>query len=233
MMPNVLKKEKQQAVVGALVEGSSIRSTERMTGVHRDTIMRLMLRVGDGCEALMDSELRNLGCRRIQVDELWGFVQKKQRHVRANEDPNRVGDFWTFVAIDADSKLVPTFRLGKRDRRTAWDFMQDVASRLEGRVQISADALPAYVDAITVSFGKRADFGQIVKSYEAEPIGPGRYSPGSVRRTSCGSSKKRTGAPSPARWVNSCGERACTRRTCRGRRSGETHGSRMSSGRHT
>ena len=119
-MPNVLKKEKQQAVVGALVEGSSIRSTERMTGVHRDTIMRLMLRVGDGCEALMDSELRNLGCRRIQVDELWGFVQKKQRHVRANEDPNRVGDFWTFVAIDADSKLVPTFRLGKRDRRTAW-----------------------------------------------------------------------------------------------------------------
>ena len=179
-MPNVLKKEKQQAVVGALVEGSSIRSTERMTGVHRDTIMRLMLRVGDGCEALMDSELRNLGCRRIQVDELWGFVQKKQRHVRANEDPNRVGDFRTFVAIDADSKLVPTFRLGKRDRRTAWDFMQDVASRVEGRVQISADALPAYIDAITVSFGKRADFGQIVKSYEAEPIGPGRYSPPKV-----------------------------------------------------
>ena len=179
-MPNVLKKEKQQVVVGALVEGSSIRSTERMTGVHRDTIMRLMLRVGDGCEALMDSELRNLGCRRIQVDELWGFVQKKQRHVRANEDPNRVGDFWTFVAIDADSKLVPTFRLGKRDRRTAWDFMQDVASRVEGRVQISADALPAYIDAITVSFGKRADFGQIVKSYEAEPIGPGRYSPPKV-----------------------------------------------------
>ena len=77
LMANVLKREKQEMAISALVEGASIRSTERMTGVHRDTIMRLMLRVGDGCEALMDSELRNLGCRRIQVDELWGFVQKK------------------------------------------------------------------------------------------------------------------------------------------------------------
>ena len=120
----------------------------------------------------------NLG--RIQVDELWGFVKKKQRFVRADEDESRVGDVWTFVAIDAESKLVPAFRLGKRDRATAWAFMKDVASRVEGRVQISADSLPAYIDAVTVAFGGRADFGQIVKSYEAESIGPGRYSPPNV-----------------------------------------------------
>ena len=92
-MPNVLKQSKQEAVVGALVEGASVRSIERMTGVHRDTIIRLMQRVGAGCEALMDSEFYDLRCRSVQVDELWGFVGKKQRHVRPDDDPNRVGDF--------------------------------------------------------------------------------------------------------------------------------------------
>ena len=182
-MANVLKHEKQERVISALVEGSSIRSTERMTGVHRDTIMRLMQRVGAGCEAIMDAELRGLDCKRVQVDELWGFVQKKQRHVTEDDNPNRVGDFWTFVAIDADTKLVPTFKVGKRDAQTARAFMHDLASRIEGRVQISADALRAYVDAVDFAFGEDVDFGQIVKSYEAEPIGPGRYSPPKVIAT--------------------------------------------------
>ena len=182
-MANVLRREKQERVIAALVEGSSVRSTERMTGVHRDTIIRLMKRVGAGCEALMDSELRDLGCRRIQVDELWGFVGKKQRHVRPEDDERRLGDFWTFVAIDADSKLVPTFKVGKRDARTAQAFIHDLASRLSGRVQVSADALRTYVDAIDFAFGADVDFGQIVKSYEAEPIGPGRYSPPKVVAT--------------------------------------------------
>ena len=182
-MANVLKHEKQERVISALVEGSSIRSTERMTGVHRDTIMRLMQRVGAGCEAIMDAELRGLDCKRVQVDELWGFVQKKQRHVTEDDNPNRVGDFWTFVAIDADTKLVPTFKVGKRDAQTAREFMHDLASRIEGRVQISADALRAYVDAVDFAFGEDVDFGQIVKSYEAEPIGPGRYSPPKVIAT--------------------------------------------------
>ncbi len=182
-MPNVLKKEKQQAVIGALVEGASVRSVERMTGVHRDTIIRLMQRVGAGCEALMDSEFYDLRCQRVQVDELWGFVQKKQRHVLPDDDPTRVGDLWTFVAIDADSKLVPAFRVGKRDRQTAQAFMHDLAGRLSGRVQVSADALRHYVDASLIAFGPRVDFGQIVKSYEAAPIGPGRYSPPRVVAT--------------------------------------------------
>ena len=182
-MANVLKREKQERVIAALVEGSSVRSTERMTGVHRDTIIRLMKRVGAGCEALMDTELRDLGCRRIQVDELWGFVHKKQRHVRPDDDASQVGDFWTFVAIDADTKLVPNFKVGKRDARTAQAFIDDLASRLSGRVQVSADALRAYVDAVDFAFGSDVDFGQIVKSYEAEPIGPGRYSPPKVVAT--------------------------------------------------
>ena len=182
-MANVLKREKQERVIAALVEGSSVRSTERMTGVHRDTIIRLMKRVGAGCEALMDSELRDLGCRRIQVDEIWAYVQKKQRHSQPKDDASQVGDFWTFVAIDADTKLVPNFKVGKRDARTAQAFIDDLASRLSGRVQVSADALSAYVGAIDLAFGTDVDFGQIVKSYEAEPIGPGRYSPPRVVAT--------------------------------------------------
>ena len=182
-MANVLKREKQERVIAALVEGSSVRSTERMTGVHRDTIIRLMKRVGAGCEVLMDRELRALDCQRVQVDEIWGYVGKKQRQVQPEDNPNHVGDFWTWVAIDADSKLVPCFRVGKRDAATAQDFIADLASRLSGRVQVSADALRAYVDAIDMAFGTDVDFGQIVKSYEAAPIGPGRYSPPKVVST--------------------------------------------------
>ncbi len=180
MSMNKLKIEKQAMVISALVEGVSIRSIERMTGVHRDTIMRLMLRVGSACENLMDHEMRNLSCKHIQVDELWCFVGKKQRHVQATDDPARVGDFWTWVAIDADTKLVPTYREGKRTLPVAIELIDDLSSRLANRVQISSDKLKAYVEAIELSFGTEVDYAQIVKSYEAEPIGAGRYSPPKV-----------------------------------------------------
>ena len=111
---NNLKTERRVAVVAALVEGNSIRSVERMIGVHRDTICRLLVRVGDGCQRLMGETMQDLDCRRIQVDEIWSYVQKKQRHVAADDDRMRVGDQWTFVAIDADTKLVPTWLVGKR-----------------------------------------------------------------------------------------------------------------------
>jgi IS1 family transposase len=176
-MANNLKREKQEQVVRSLVEGSSVRSTERMTGVHRDTILRLLGRVGEGCEKLMDRELRNLSCRRIQVDEVWGYVAKKQRHVGYDDDRSRVGDFWTFVAIDAETKLVPAYRVAKRTRPEANAFMADLASRLHNRIQLSSDSLLVYVDAVDRAFGSNVDYGQIVKFYESEPIGPGRYSP--------------------------------------------------------
>lgn len=164
-MANVLSKERQIAVIGALAEGSSIRSIERLTGIHRDTIMRLGVRIGQGCAAVMDAKMRDLSCRFLQFDEVWGFIGKKERYLRPDDNP-QYGDVWTFCAIDADTKLVPTFAVGKRDLATAHAFVSDLGARLRNRVQISSDALRAYVDAIEQTFGTEVDFGQIVKTYE-------------------------------------------------------------------
>lgn len=180
---NKLKSHKQEMVISALVEGSSIRSTERMTGVHRDTIMRLTVRVGNACKELMDRKMVNLQCKNIQLDEIWCYVGKKQRHLKATDNPNKYGDFWTWVAIDADSKLVPSYKVGKRDKWMAREFIGDLSSRLTNRVQLSSDKLRHYIDAIEEGFGYDVDYAQIVKSYEAEPIGPGRYSPPKVIST--------------------------------------------------
>ena len=169
--------ERRTQIINCLVEGNSIRSTERMTDTHRDTITRLLVEVGEGCATLMDEHMQNLPCRRIQMDEIWTYVQKKQRWVTEQDDPERVGDQWTFVALDADTKLIPTYRVGKRDLRTASAFLDDLARRLVNRVQLSSDALSAYVEATEQAFGADVDYGQIVKFYEAEPIGPGRYGP--------------------------------------------------------
>ena len=121
--------------------------------------------MGQRCTALLDEKMRNLPCRLLQFDEVWGFIGKKERHVRAGDDP-QYGDVWTFCAIDAETKLVPSFKCGKRDLATAKAFVGDVRSRMTNRVQISADALRAYVDAIEQTFGADVDFGQIVKTYE-------------------------------------------------------------------
>lgn len=163
-MANILPKDKQIAVIGALAEGSSIRSIERITGVHRDTVMRLGVRVGKGCEMLLDSKMQDLGCRYLQFDEVWGFIGKKERHVRIGDDPE-LGDVWTYCAIDAETKLVPCFKVGKRNLATTTAFVQDVASRMRNRVQISTDALHGYVEAVERSFGADVDYGQIVKVY--------------------------------------------------------------------
>jgi len=121
--------------------------------------------------------MRDLPCQRIQVDEIWSYVHKKQRWVTLEDDRNRVGDMWTFVALDPDTKLVPTYHVGKRTRTHAVAFMADLSERLANRVQLSSDALNTYVDAVERAFGADVDYGQAVKFYEAEPIGPGRYSP--------------------------------------------------------
>jgi IS1 family transposase len=177
---NILRPEKQEAAIGALVEGVSIRSVERMTGIHRDTIMRLGLRVGQGCANLMDCYMRNLKCENLQVDEIWCFVGKKQRHLKDTDNLEELGDQWVFVALDADSKLIPTFLVGKRTAPNAIAFIADLSKRLDKRVQLSSDALRAYGDAVELAFGMDIDYGQVVKAYEAEPIGPGRYSPPKV-----------------------------------------------------
>jgi IS1 family transposase len=148
---NVLSKEKQTVIVGALAEGNSIRAIERMSGVHRDTIMRLGVRIGNGCQRILDEKMRNLNCRLLQVDEVWGFVGMKQKTALRNQRKRGVGDVWTWVALDSETKLVPTFAIGDRSGYMADMFIEDLASRLSHRVQISSDALRAYVDAVDVA----------------------------------------------------------------------------------
>ena len=164
-MANILNTDKQIAVIGALAEGSSIRSIERQTSIHRDTIMRLGVRVGQGCATLLDAKMRDLPCRHLQFDEIWGFIGKKQRNLLVDDDETQYGDVWTFCAIDADTKLVPTFRCGKRDAVTANAFVEDVASRMRTRVQVTTDALRLYVEAIERGFGADVDYGRVIKTY--------------------------------------------------------------------
>jgi IS1 family transposase len=166
-MANILPKDKQIAVISMLSEGSSIRAVERITGINRNTIMNLGVRVGKGCAKLMDAKMRDLTCRFLQFDEIWGFIGKKEKHRLYTDDP-QLGDVWTFCAIDAETKLVPSFKVGKRNHVTANAFVGDVAFRLKNRPQISSDGLRAYVEAVENAFGMNADFGMIIKNYGAD-----------------------------------------------------------------
>jgi IS1 family transposase len=183
-MSNTLPTEKKIAVVSALAEGSSIRSIERMTGIHRDTIMRLGVRTGEACAKLMDESMRELPCQRIEADEIWGYVGKKQRAL-TEQDSDSLGDVWTFVAVDPDTKAVPSFFVGKRDYNSTRAFVSDLSARMKNRIQLSSDAMLHYAQAIEESFGSDVDYGQIVKVYKSSPAEV-RYSPPqieSVRRT--------------------------------------------------
>ncbi len=174
---NKLRPEVQERVLGALVEGNSVRSVERMTGVHRDTIGRLLLRVGQTSREVLDVLMRDLSCQRVEVDEIWTFVGKKEGQVGNADNPAEVGDFWTWVAMDSETKIVPTYRIGKRTREDAHAFLYDLSWRLANRVQLSTDGLPHYVAAVEAAFGGNVDYATIVKTYETEQRGSGRYSP--------------------------------------------------------
>ena len=183
---NNLKKDKQLAVISALVEGVSIRSIERMTGVHRDTIMRLLNRVGERCSRLLDQHVVGFHSRLIQVDEIWTFCKKKEQRLTDQEQTNpELGDQYVFVAIDAETKLVPTFSVGKRDSENAHRFIQDLRERLNGngRIQLTTDGFRPYLPAVESAFGSEVDYAQLVKLYGAENPGPGRYSPPRVTET--------------------------------------------------
>src|SRR5437868_13886909 len=149
-----LKTEQKITVVAALAEGNSIRSIERMTGIHRDTIMRLGVRVGQGCAKLLDAKMRNLDCQRIELDEIWGFIGKKVRHLREDDDPT-FGDVWTYCAIDAESKLVPSYKVAsKRNTPNTIELIADLKSRINNRIHICSDAINAYADAIEFVYGQ-------------------------------------------------------------------------------
>ena len=182
-MANILKTEKKVAIISMLAEGASIRAIERITGVHGDTIGRLALRVGVACQKIMDEKMRDLNCQNVEVDEIWGFVGAKQKNAKR---AGAYGDVWTFIALDADTKLIPSYVVGKRDSYHAKTFMSDLAGRVKNRVQISSDSLAAYENAIEQGFGSEVDYGKVVKTYSVTPLGNAakpasvRYSPAEV-----------------------------------------------------
>jgi IS1 family transposase len=166
-MANVLPKDKQDTIIGALAEGNSIRSIERMTGIHRDTIMRLGVRVGEACKGILDERLRNLNCGRIEVDELWGFIGMKQKRTGYADRVRGMGDVWTYLAIDPETKLIASHLVGQRSLYYTEAFLRDLAARLKNRIQISTDAMASYPEAVERAFGCDVDYAQIVKEYAA------------------------------------------------------------------
>jgi len=178
-MAYVLSIAKKTAVITALVEGCSIRSTSRMTGVAKGTILRLLAEVGKACADYLDLTIRNVKAKRVQVDEIWNFCYAKQKNA-TQEMWDRVGyagDVWTFTAIDADTKLVISWAVGRRDAGCAADFLQDVAGRLANRIQLTTDGHRMYLTAVPDAFGNKIDFAQLVKIYGNDPEGQTRYSP--------------------------------------------------------
>ena len=161
---NRLSTERRAQVIGALVEGNSIRATVRMTGAAKNTISKLLLDVGAAASDYMDGTMLDLPCKRLQVDEIWSFVYAKEKNVPA-EKIGEAGDVWTWVALDADTKLVPSFLVGGRGADEAYRFMTDVAGRVSGRVQLSSDGHRAYLTAVSDAFGSEIDYAMVVKLY--------------------------------------------------------------------
>jgi IS1 family transposase len=174
---NRLTKEQQTRVVAALVEGNSIRSTARMTGVARNTITTLLLDLAEACAGYHDRYVRNLKVRRLQCDEIWNFVGSKAKNTAPEKKAEGWGDTWTWTALDADTKLCISYLVGGRDLGWATEFMQDCASRITNRVQITTDGHRAYLEAVENAFGADIDYAQLQKIYGASMENETRYSP--------------------------------------------------------
>ncbi len=174
---NKLQGEKQINILSALVEGNSIRSVERMTGVHR-----LIVRTGKLCQNFMSTIAKDLDCYRLELDEIWTFCRKKQNRLNDEEKRNdSIGDQFVFYAIEPTSKFVPTWVIGKRNSQNTLVFIKQIKSTLNGnRPQISTDSFPAYINAIDRVFGCDVDYAIITKDYDSVHTGPGRYSPPKV-----------------------------------------------------
>lgn len=158
---NRLSTKQRTAILGALVEGNSIRATCRMTGAAKGTVLKLLNDMGLVCSIHQDRLMQNLTCERIQVDEIWAFVYAKQKNVPA-EKRGEAGDVWTWVALDADTKLVPSFHIGPRDFRTAVTFLDDLQKRLAHRVQLTTDGHHSYLKAVEETFGQDVDYAQLI-----------------------------------------------------------------------
>ena len=176
---NKLPREARARILGMMVEGVSIRAISRMTGASKNTIAKLLADAGEAFFEYQDRTLRNLPCKRIQVDEIWSFVYAKQKNVAtAKRAPEGAGDVWTWTAIDADTKLVPSWWVGARDADTAKQFIGDLAGRIANRVQLTSDGHKAYLEAVEEVFGADVDYAMLIKLFgDAPESKKGRYSP--------------------------------------------------------
>jgi IS1 family transposase len=170
-MPAVIDPQTRNYIIHLLAEGVSIRSLERVFGTNKETILRYQLLVGKGCHYLLDAVMRNLEIRSFQVDEFWGYIYKKQARVnrRKRSGIDHEGDIWTYVALATESKLVPCYWVGNRERYDSRAFLEDLAMRVQNRIQLSSDGLASYADAVDNAFGAEIDYGQIVKIFTAPP----------------------------------------------------------------
>jgi IS1 family transposase len=165
--------DKRITILAAMIEGNSIRSTERMTGVHRDTIMRLVTRTGEQCGMFLDNRIRNIRSERVQADEIWTFVFKKQSRFLAGAADPEMGDQYVFVGLDADTKLVISHLVGKRDAASTYYFIRDLRERVITHIQLTTDGFSPYVRAVEDNFAGDVDYAQLVKVYGRPPAGAG------------------------------------------------------------
>jgi IS1 family transposase len=175
---NQLDAKKRVQVISALVEGCSIRSTVRMTGAAKNTVTKLLVDIGSACASYHDANVKNLSCKRIQCDEIWAFVYSKQKNVPDDKKGEfGFGDVYTWTGMDADSKLMVSWLVGKRDASYGEVFMNDLANRLTHRVQLTTDGHKTYLEAVESAFGGSIDYAMLIKLYGTPAEGEVRYSP--------------------------------------------------------
>ena len=205
---NRLDRSARAKILHLLCEGSSIRAVTRLTGASKNTVTKLLVDAGRASAAYQDRVLRNLPCKRVQVDEIWSFVYAKAGHVAsAKAAPIDSGDVWTWTAICADTKLLASFYVADRGFRSASEFMKDLKSRLANRVQLTSDGHRAYLQAVERHFGDEVDYAMLVKRYgkDQSPSPERKYSPAIC----LGAEKKPvTGNPDPKHVSTSFAERA-------------------------
>lgn len=200
---NKLATEKRAQILGMMFEGMSIRAITRLTGASKNTVAKLLVDAGHACAAYQDKALRNLKCKRVQVDEIWAFCYAKQKNVPKHKR-GEAGDIWTWTAIDADTKLAASWLVGSRDSEAAKQFMCDLSNRLANRVQLTSDGHNVYVNAVEEGFGSAIDYAQLVKIYGQPVEGQKRYSPADIIGTE---TKCCAGKPDPKHISTSFVER--------------------------
>jgi IS1 family transposase len=178
ILMNKLSIQKRAQIIGCLVEGNSLRATARMTDTAKNTVIKLLVDIGQACAEYQNRTLRNLKCTRLQCDEIWSFCYAKEKNVPVEKQGQfGYGDVWTFVAIDAETKLVPSWMIGLRNADYAYGFLKDLQGRLASRTQLTTDGHRMYLQAVGDVFGIDIDYAMLVKFYGYDPAGEARYSP--------------------------------------------------------